>query len=228
MCGRFIFFEIDKIPERFDAIIEKTFNFSPSYNISPGQDVPVIIKEEKFNKVKLMKWGLTPFWVKDLKEFKPFINLRKESFKEKPHFYRYLKNRRCIIPSNGFYEWKKELKTKTPYFISLKDESLFSFAGIYDIYKDEEREIISFAIITTKPNDKIKEIHDRMPVILDKEKEKIWLDNNYQEYDNLINFLKPFPDDLINIFEVSTLVNNPENNFKELILPYKKDKNSLF
>ncbi|NLI56310.1 SOS response-associated peptidase [bacterium] len=228
MCGRFIFFEVDKIPDRFDAIVEKTFNFSPNYNISPGQDVPIIIKEEKFNKVKLMRWGLTPFWVKNLKEFKPFINIRKESFLTKPHFYRYLKNRRCLIPSNGFYEWKKEEKTKTPYLITLKDMEIFSFAGIFDIYKDEENEIMSFAIITTEPNNKIKKIHDRMPVILDKEREKMWLDYEYKDYDNLIKFLTPYPDDLLDVYEVSTLVNNPESNYKELILPYKKDKNNLF
>lgn len=227
MCGRFIFFEVDKIESRFDAIIEKTFNFSPSYNIAPGQDVPVIIKEEKFNKVKLMKWGLTPFWVKNLNEFKPFINVRKESFETKPHFYKYLKNKRCIIPSNGFYEWKKDEKRKIPYFISLLNQELFSFAGIYDIYKDKDNEIISFAIITTEPNGYIKEIHDRMPVILDKENEKIWLDNEYSDYENLIDLLKPFNENLMNIYEVSTSVNNPENNFKELILPYKR-KDSLF
>ncbi|HQN49343.1 MAG TPA: SOS response-associated peptidase, partial [Caldisericia bacterium] len=134
----------------------------------------------------------------------------------------------CLIPSNGFYEWKKEEKTKTPYLITLKDMEIFSFAGIFDIYKDEENEIMSFSIITTEPNNKIKKIHDRMPVILDKEREKIWLDYEYKGYDNLINFLTPFPDDLLDIFEVSNLVNNPENNFKELILPYKKDKNNLF
>lgn len=227
MCGRFIFFEVDKIESRFDAIIEKTFNFSPSYNIAPGQDIPVIIREEKLNKVKLMKWGLTPFWVKNLNEFKPFINVRKESFESKPHFYKYLKNKRCIIPSNGFYEWKKDEKRKIPYFISLLNQELFSFAGIYDIYKDKDNEIISFAIITTEPNAYIKEIHDRMPVILDKENEKIWLDNEYSNYENLLNLLKPFNENLINIYEVSTSVNNPENNFKELILPYKR-KNSLF
>jgi len=87
---------------------------------------------------------------------------------------------------------------------------------------------MSFAIITTEPNNKIKKIHDRMPVILDKEREKIWLDYEYKDYGNLINFLTPFPDDLLDIFEVSNLVNNPENNYKELILPYKKDKNNLF
>lgn len=227
MCGRFIFFEVDKIESRFNAIIEKTFNFSPSYNIAPGQDVPVIIREEKLNKVKLMKWGLTPFWVKNLNEFKPFINVRKESFESKPHFYKYLKNKRCIIPSNGFYEWKKDEKRKIPYFISLLNQELFSFAGIYDIYKDEYKEITSFAIITTEPNANIKEIHDRMPVILDKENEKIWLDNEYEIYENLINLLKPFNENLINIYEVSTSVNNPENNYKELILPYKR-KDSLF
>lgn len=228
MCGRFIFFEVDKIESRFDAIIEKTFNFSPSYNIAPGQDVPVIIRKEKFNKVELMKWGLTPFWVKDLKEFKPFINVRKESFLTKPHFFKYLKNKRCLIPSNGFYEWKKEEKSKTPYFISLKNQELFAFAGIYDIYKSEEKEIVSFAIITTEPNSEIKEIHDRMPVILNKENEDIWLNNEYNNYDNLINLLNPFPENLMNIYEISTSVNNPKNNYKELILPYKKDKNLLF
>ncbi|MGQ9845614.1 MAG: SOS response-associated peptidase [Caldisericia bacterium] len=227
MCGRFIFFEVDKIESRFDAIIEKTFNFSPSYNIAPGQDLPVIIKEEKLNKVKFMKWGLTPFWVKNLNEFKPFINVRKESFETKPHFYKYLKNKRCIIPSNGFYEWKKDEKRKIPYFISLLNQELFSFAGIYDIYKDKDKEITTFAIITTEPNGYIKEIHDRMPVILDKENEKIWLDNEYSDYDNLIDLLKPFNENLMNIYEVSTSVNSPENNFKELILPYKR-KDSLF
>lgn len=188
----------------------------------------MIIKEENFNKVKLMKWGLIPHWVKNLDEFKPFINIRSDSLLTKPNFYNFLINRRCIVPSNGFYEWKKVKKTKIPYFISIENNRLFSFAGIYDIYKNNEREILSFAIITTEPNEKIKQIHERMPVILDREGEKAWLDTGYENHKNLIKFFKPFPEDLMNIFEISNLVNNPENNFEELILPYKKEKGELF
>lgn len=228
MCGRFIFFEVDKVSSRFDAEIEKTFNFSPSYNIAPGQDVPIIVREEKFNKVYLMRWGLIPSWVKNLNEFKPFINVRRESFSTKPYFFKYLKEKRCIVPSNGFYEWKKEGNKKVPYFITIKDSEPFSFAGIFDVYKEDDIKIKTFAIITTEPNEKIKEIHNRMPVILDKEKEKIWLDYNLKEFDKLIKILEPYPEEYINLHEISPLVNNPENNFKELILPYKSDRKSLF
>lgn len=163
--------------------------------------------------------------MKNKESLKPLINLRDDTLLNKENFSFYLKNNRCIIPANGFYEWKEENKTKKPYLIFLKNFKIFSFAGIFNVAQIDGEIIKTFAIITTEPNEKIKNIHNRMPVILKKEDENIWLDNNLKDLNELKKFIKPYPDEEIDLYEVSPLVNNPDNKFEELILPFKKDRN---
>lgn len=220
MCGRFIFFEVDKIEERFDITIDKNLNLKPSYNIAPSEETLLIFNESGLKKASLFKWGFIPSWAKDSKNIKPLINLRDDTLLNKETFSFYLKNRRCLIPANGFYEWKEENGSKKPYLFYLKDFSLFSFAGIYNIFNDED--LKTFAIITTEPNEKVKKIHNRMPVILKKEYEKLWIDSEINDLNFLKKFLAPYPDDEMCFYEVSPIVNNAENKFKEVILPYKK------
>lgn len=225
MCGRFIFFEIDKIEDRFDVILDKSLNFKPSYNIAPSEETLIIFNENNKRRADLFKWGFIPSWMRDKENLKPLINLRDDTLLNKESFSFYLKNNRCVIPANGFYEWKEENGVKKPYLIFLKDFSLFSFAGIFNKIKLNGEEIKSFAIITTEPNEKIKNIHNRMPVILKKEYEDFWLNNNLKDLNKIKNFLKPYPDVEIDFYEVSPFVNNPENKFKELIIPYNINKN---
>ncbi len=228
MCGRFIFFEVDKIEYRFDIVLDKGLNFKPSFNIAPSEETLVIINENSKKRVDLFKWGFIPSWMKNKENLKPLINLRDDTLLNKENFSFYLKNNRCIIPANGFYEWKEENKTKKPYLIFLKDFKIFTFAGIYNIVQINDEIIKTFAIITTEPNEKIKNIHNRMPVILKKEDEDIWLDNNLKDLNELKKFIKPYPDEEIDFYKVSLLVNNPGNKFKELIIPYNKNSPLLY
>lgn len=124
----------------------------------------------------MMKWGLVPFWAKDLKIGNRMINARAETLDRKPSFRHFLKSKRCLVPSSGFYEWKRVGKSKVPHYIKLKKREIFSFAGLYDIWRDGEgNEHKTFTIITTEPNGTLKPIHDRMPVILRQECEEAWL-----------------------------------------------------
>ena len=220
MCGRFVFFDVDKLSERFNLKSNIKLNLKPSYNITPTSDFPVIIMKDSAT-LEMMKWGLIPNWAKELNVQNQMINARAETLTVKPSFKNLIKSKRCLIPSNGFYEWKKEDNKKIPFFISFKNMELFSFAGLYDIWKDplNNREYKSFTIITTKANSLISGIHDRMPVILKLEDEKIWLDNNIDDIKTLTNLLKPFDSDKMLMYRVSNKVNNPKNDFKELLDP---------
>jgi putative SOS response-associated peptidase YedK len=227
MCGRFIFFETEKekIESRFDIILDNNFSFSPSYNIAPSEESLIIINENGKRKIKIAKWGFVPSWYKGRENYKPLINLRDDTLITKSNFLYYLKNFRCLIPANGFYEWKDENGSKKPYLIFLKNLSLFSFGGVYNVLKIEDKELITFAIITTIPNKKIEFIHNRMPLILEKENEYYWLDDSIKDIKKIKNLISSINENEIDFYEVSTLVNNPENKFKELIFPYKGDKN---
>lgn len=222
MCGRFVFFEPDKIEDRFNVKLDKSLNINPSYNIAPTEETLIIINENDRKRADLFKWGFIPSWIKDKENFKPLINLRDDTLLNKQNFSYYLKNNRCLIPANGFYEWRILNGRKKPYFIYLKDFSLFFFAGVYNKIYLGESELKTFTIITTKSNEKLRLIHDRMPVILEKEVEEAWLDRGINDLSSLRKLIKPYKDIDIQFHEVSHLVNNPKNKFKELILPYNR------
>jgi len=197
MCGRFVrFTSIEKIVDYYK--IEEVLNIlEPSYNIAPSNDILAILFEDNKRKLKSFKWGYVPSWNKNLK---PVINARAESLYEKPYFRNAIKKNRILIIADGFYEWKD----KQPYYIYRYDKKPFLFAGIYDNS--------TCAIITTEPNEKFKFIHNRMPAII--------LEDNIDEFfklDNIIELLKPIPSDYIEFCKVSKAVNNPKNNYKELI-----------
>lgn len=192
-------------------------DFKGNYNASPGQNI-LIRKNESHDKLTYAKWGLIPFWAKDPSIGNKMINARAETISEKSSFKNAFNKRRCLIPAGGFYEWKKEesAKRKTPYFIFLKDRSLFYFAGLWEKWKNSKGETIeTTTIITTKPNEMMKELHHRMPVILQKEKSLEWLNSNNK--DNLLNLLNPIDASLMDAYIVSTMVNSPSNNSASLI-----------
>jgi putative SOS response-associated peptidase YedK len=167
-----------------------------------------------------MKWGLIPFWAKDPRIGNRLINARAETIAEKPSFKSALKANRCLVPASGFYEWKEIGGRKMPFLFQLKDISLFSFAGLYDVWKDEQKnEIKTFTIITTNANSFMAPIHDRMPVILTPENENIWLDNAINDVPQLLPLLKPYPDETMEMYPVSPAVNNPKTDSPELIQP---------
>jgi len=218
MCGRFALETVQEIYTRFN--VENRLPYlSPRYNIAPGQEVPVIVRKSP-NQVVLMKWGLIPHWAKDPKIGYKMINARAETISIKPSFKSSLKNRRCLIPANGFYDWYKSSIQKVPYYVTLKEDSLFGLAGLYDIWKEKDgKEIYSFTIITVPANELLMKIHNRMPVILKKEDEDIWLDKELNDEKKLNDLLKPYDFSKMKDYQVSDLVNKASVDNKELIKP---------
>ncbi len=215
MCGRFyITISLAAIAKRF-GVQATTINYDPSFNIAPSQYVTVIINEKPW-KLENQKWGLVPSWSKTPSTTYSTINARAETLDEKPTYRTLIQSKRCIIPAQGFFEWKQfnQNKTKVPYKIEHKG-GLVGFAGLWDEWKSPQTNNIlrTFTIITVPSNNKMKTIHLRMPVMLLPEQISRWLD----EADK--NILKPIDDEDTIITQISNLVNNPENNNEKLLLP---------
>ncbi|OGG05992.1 hypothetical protein A3D05_03400 [Candidatus Gottesmanbacteria bacterium RIFCSPHIGHO2_02_FULL_40_24] len=220
MCGRYGFVPGEDFYPRYN-ITNRLETLSASYNVAPGYSMPVVVRENP-NLVYLMRWGLIPFWAKDIKIGYKMINARAETVEEKSAFRKPFESRRCLIPASGFYEWKKTGNEKIPFYIKRKDNGLFSFAGLYDVWTDVEgKEIKSYTIITTKPNKLIESIHNRMPVILKKEEENHWIDSINQNIEKIKELLAPYPDGEFEAYPVTRAVNNPENDSPDLIKPGK-------
>lgn len=168
-------------------------DFAPNINISPGQDIPVVIDPQTRN-VQLYRWGLIPGWAKDPRIGYKMINARAETVAEKPSFRVSFQRRRCLIPADGFYEWKIEDGRKYPFLFTLEDRVPFTFAGLWDSWRGKEGEIVnSCTIITTTPNSLVARYHDRMPVILDDNARWQWLENTPPE--ELHTLLVPFAEE---------------------------------
>ncbi|MAP39061.1 MAG: hypothetical protein CL879_05510 [Dehalococcoidia bacterium] len=192
----------------------------PSFNIAPTQEVLAVTNDGSENRPELMRWGLVPSWANDLKIGNRMINARSETLAEKPSFRTAFKRRRCLIPADGFYEWKREGKAKKPMLITANPGGLFAFAGLWETWKQpDDSWLLTCAIITTSANEFMKSIHDRMPVILPRESEASWLDPEEQDTAMLSELLLPYDSDRMEAYEVSTLVNSPRNNFPEVIEP---------
>lgn len=219
MCGRFsIIVEEEILKKRFDVTIPEQESLFPRFNAAPSQKLPVITNQNQ-KEIQNFRWGLIPFWAKDIKIGNKLINARAETLAEKPSFKNAFKNRRCLVLADGFYEWKRIGKTKIPMRITLKNEKPFAMAGLWENWKSPSGEFVkSFTVITTEPNDLMSEIHNRMPVILPQEIEKVWLDNSLSQ-EELSTFLKPFEADEMKAFQVSTAVNSPTNDNPSVIFP---------
>ena len=166
----------------------------------------------------MMQWGLIPHWVKDLKKSMHPINAKAETLAEKPMFRGLLKNKRCLIPASGFYEWKKDGTRKIPYYIHLKESPLFAFAGLYDVWYDGFNAAHpTYTIITTDANKLVAPLHDRMPVILKQEDENRWLAGDAPTSDEMKMILGPYPSDEMDVYPVSSRVNSPAIDDEQLI-----------
>ncbi len=220
MCGRFtLTLDPDEVQQAFDLSSPLPAEFTPRYNIAPSQAVAVIANGPS-RKLEFFKWGLIPSWAKDPKIGNRMINARAETLNEKPSFRTALKKRRCLILADGFYEWKKEGKTKTPVYLQLKEGEPFAFAGLWETWKSPEEEVIkSCTIITTGPNALVKKIHDRMPVILPAQAYDLWLSPDELPAEKALSLLKPFAASQMKAVPVSPLVNNPAFDSRECIIP---------
>jgi putative SOS response-associated peptidase YedK len=194
----------------------------PRFNVAPTNNVPVILNDDGVLKLDAFRWGLIPFWAKDMKIGYNMINARAVTVTEKPAFKNAFKQRRCLIPADGFYEWKKIGTDKQPYRILMKDERIFSMAGLWETWNAPDGEkIFSCTIITTEPNELMVDIHDRMPLILSREDEQKWLEKE-QSVEDLKAMLQPFPVEEMKAYPVSKDVGNVKNQGYELVEEVKQ------
>lgn len=219
MCGRYtITVTIDELLLHYNIDGPPIPFHTPRYNVAPGQMTPAIINDGKQNRIGPLKWGLIPSWAKDEKMGFKMINARAETVMEKPAYRASFKSKRCIIPADGFYEWKVIGTAKQPMRIMLKSRNIFSMAGLYDTWiSPDGQKISTCTIITTTPNSLMLDIHDRMPVILRPEDEALWLDRDNQDVDLLQSLLVPYDAAEMQAYPVSSQVGNVKNDSSELI-----------
>lgn len=216
MCGRYtLTVPIDQLAAEFD-LDEVRAELSPNFNVAPTQSVAAILAENGGRRLETLRWGLVPSWAKDPEIGARMINARSETAPEKPSFRSAFKRRRCLIPADGFYEWKREEGGKQPFYIHMKDGRPFAFAGLWEDWNDGE--IRSCTILTTSANGLVGEVHERMPVILPAEDRDAWLDPE-AETQELVSLLRPYPGDDLETFPVSRFVNSPRNNDERCIEP---------
>lgn len=197
---------------------------APSFNVAPQSLQPVVRLESETGQRELttMRWGLIPFWAKDSKIAYSTINAKAETIATSPVFREAMKRRRCLVPADFFYEWKKlDAKNKQPYAIAMKDGSLFAFAGLWERWKDRSdgRELESFTIITTEPNELTQSLHNRMPVIVKPSDYGRWLDPGNAEQPP-VDLLRPFDAEKMTAWKVGPDVGNVRNNRPDLCEPF--------
>jgi putative SOS response-associated peptidase YedK len=226
MCGRYsLSIPVAEFIKRF-MIQEVMTSSEARYNIAPSDMVPIVCNEiisstddEYVRTARSAKWGLIPFWAKNLQKHKLIINARAESLLEKTSFRYSFQKKRCLVPSDGFYEWKKGKTTNTPMHIKLKSGKVFAFAGLWDNCLTSDGEVIrTFAVITVPASKRFSEIHDRMPTILTPDAETLWLDPD-AEPEELLPLLKPYLDEDMDVYPVSSIVNSPKVDSPECIQP---------
>lgn len=234
MCGRFVSASPPAdIARYFDAEVPEAA-LEPSYNVAPTNDVYVVLSDGRTRRVAPMHWGLVPRWAKDPSVGNRMINARAETLATKGAYKPAFKERRCLLPADGFYEWKKVpgQKAKQPMYIHAADGEPLAFAGLWEVWKDpnasaEERDagggqLRSCTIITGEPNEKVRPIHDRMPVVLPRSAWATWLDPEVQDLELLGKLLVPAPASTLDVHAVSTEVNNVRNGGAHLLDPVEE------
>ena len=217
MCGRYtLIADIGDLAQRFE-FDGTDFSYDPGYNIVPTESV-LTVRNIDGREAAFARWGLIPFWAKDPKIGAQMINARAETVAEKPAFRNALKKRRCLVIADGYYEWQKTPVGKRPFRIVLRSGEPFAMAGLWETWKDPQGNVVpSCTIITTAANDYIASIHNRMPVILPRESEEMWLEPGVEDPATLTGILTPYPDEGMDAYEVSTMVNYAHNNGPEVL-----------
>ena len=197
-------------------------NFPPRYNVAPTQPIPIVRIVEGRRQFALVRWGLIPPWVKDPRKFTLLVNARAESVNDKPAFRYPMRRRRCLVPADGFYEWKVEGGHKRPYCVRPKNGEPIAFAGLWETWTGPNGEELETAtIITTNASRDLAVLHDRMPAILAPDCFETWLDCRPGIAEHVQHLLAPAPDDMLEIVEVSAKLNNPRNEGPELQTPLR-------
>jgi putative SOS response-associated peptidase YedK len=218
MCGRYT---VTSAPEALRALFryEEQPNFPARYNVAPTQPIAVVRLIDGKRQFALMRWGLLPSWVKDPKAFSLIVNARGESVIDKPAFRAAMKYRRCLIPADGFYEWKASSKgPKQPFYVHAKSGAPLAFAGLWETWTGPNGEELDTAtIVTTRANRTLTPIHDRMPVIVPPDAFDLWLDGAHVDAKTAEALIAPAPDDLLEAYPVSTAVNRTANDNPKLL-----------
>ena len=219
MCGRYTYFPREFSDLRLTWNVDEVFDSKPRYNIAPTQEAPVIVKSAGKRNLELFRWGLIPWWAKDPTIGNRMINARAETLAEKPAFKDLLGKRRCLVLADGFFEWRKEGKSKVPMRFKLKSGEPFAFAGLWDTWKQPDGNLLrTYTIVTTEPNDVLRPIHNRMPAMLSNEDALKWLAVD-DKVAHALTLLKPYPPEKMEGYDVSPLVSNPQNDSPECIQP---------
>ena len=218
MCGRYsLIADIGELQERF-GFDGSELPLTPRYNIAPTQ-MALTVTNGNRRRGSYMRWGLIPSWAKSASVGNRMINARAESLAERPSFRTGFQRRRCLVLADGFYEWERKGSSRRPMRIVMASGEPFAFAGLWDAWRDPKGEVVrSCTIITTGANDLLGPIHDRMPVILPRELESLWLDHDIQD-PALAGILSPYITDEMAAYEVSSLVNSPANDGPEMVVP---------
>ena len=221
MCGRFSQSQLaEAIATAFQ--VAEVPPLTPRYNIAPTQSVAAVLQtpEHKARQFRMLHWGLIPSWAKDRKIGARLINARAETVAEKPAFRSAFRQRRCLVLADGFYEWQQQehKKQKQPFYFRLSDGQSFAFAALWEHWKDGSgEEIESCTLLTTEPNELMKPVHNRMPVILDPKNYDLWLDPDVKKSELLQPLLRPYSAEEMMAYPVSTAVNKPTNDTAECI-----------
>jgi putative SOS response-associated peptidase YedK len=219
MCGRYtLATPKERLAEEF-GFENSSVELPPSYNIAPTQGVAAVLEEGGQRRLEVLRWGLIPPWADDPQIGSRMINARSETASEKPSFRRAFRERRCLIPADGFYEWRRTNGAKQPYYIHMQDGRPFAFAGLWESWsKGGEGEVRTCTILTTGANAIVGEIHERMPVIVAPDAYEVWLDSA-SEKDELRGLLAPFSEEEMEAYPVSRFVNSPSNNDPRCVEP---------
>jgi len=212
MCGRY---SLGKKPRNWP---EETQPFIPRFNIAPTQQAPVFVSNSA---LKIMRWGLVPSWAEDETTGYKMINARAETIAERPAFRSCLQSRRCAIPADSFFEWRKNGKPKQPFRFLRADQEPFLFAGLWDRWRKQDGSFLhSFTIITVEPNELVRPLHDRMPAILNSEGAAAWLAQGNLNRDWLSQFLSPFPAKEMTSYAIDTRINDANWDDPDCIKPF--------
>ena len=212
MCGRYtLAVEMDELAERFGCPRVELV-FKARYNVSPANIMPVVVSPSGGNReLRLMQWGLVPFWANDCKSGYKMINARIETVAQKPAFREAYRHRRCLVPATGYYEWLQHGKQKQPYYIHMPDHKIFAFAGLWEEWGESGQKLQTFTILTTEPSTSILHLHNRMPFILPYDQESAWLQGQSP----------PKPESQLAGYEVNPLVNRAVNDLPNCIKPLR-------
>jgi putative SOS response-associated peptidase YedK len=225
MCGRFA---LTDAPEEVAALFGYLGGepFPPRYNIAPTQPIAIVRQEHHARRFALVRWGLVPAWVEDPTRFSLLINARTEGIVDKPAFKNAMRYRRCLVPASGFYEWRRQGKSKQPFWVRPRRGGVIAFAGLWETWSDRDGgEIDSACIVTTAANATVAPIHARMPVVIAQDDFETWLTGETEEAGAL---LRPANDNLLEAFPVSDRVNKAEADDPGLLLPVADIKTDLF